>query len=518
VPLAEALQKLTEVSLAISSERDHEALLGLILTKARELSTCDAGSLYLVDAEQSILRFVQAQNSSVELPFRSAQLPLDDRSLAGYVALTGQVLNLEDAYRLPEGAPYRINRSFDQQTGYVTRSVLVLPMRNHRGDVIGVLQLINRKREAGDRIHGCRDADNTVIGFDPPVVELMKAFASLAAVAIDNNNLIHSIRNLFEGFVKASVTAIEQRDPTTSGHSSRVSILTVGIAELVDRSDAPLFRDISFSREQMRELRYASILHDFGKVGVREQVLVKAKKLYEGDLERVITRLELARLLKEREVLRHKVRLWEAGVRGEDARLGDLDRQLEEYLRRLESYREVILRSNEPTVLPEGEFSVLQEIAGSTFTDQGGEDLPLLLPEEARVLSIRKGSLTEEERQQVESHVTHTYHFLNEIPWTPELKGVPTLAFGHHEKLNGHGYPRGVAAPEIPIQTRMMTVADIFDALSAADRPYKRAVTIEKTLDILQMEAKDGMLDRTLVDLFIQGRVYEQTLHLRQAR
>lgn len=512
--LSEAVEHLTEVSLALSAERDHQALLSLILTRAREMADCDAGSLYLVEREEPArLRFVLAQNDSVSLPFKAGEIPLDRTSVAGYVALTGQVLNLPDAYDLPPDAPYTLNRAFDEKAGYVTRSMLVLPMRNHRGDVTGVLQLINRRRDRAEKILTSARADRYIIPFEGPVVGLLQALASMAAVAIDNNTLIQSIQGLFEGFVSASVKAIEQRDPTTSGHSTRVSLLSVGLAQLVDRLDSGPYRDIRFTADQLKELRYASILHDFGKVGVREQVLVKAKKLYPGELERVLTRLDTARLCKEREFLSKKVTRVQSGASSEE--LEALDAQLALALAEIEAFRAVVLKANEPTVLPEGEFSALQEIARLAFLDVAGVNRPFLEPGEVQILSLRKGTLTEEERLEIESHVTHTYQFLSEIPWTPELRGVPAIAYGHHEKLNGCGYPRKLGAPDIPIQARMMSVSDIFDALSASDRPYKRAVPVDRTLDILRAEAKEGMLDTGLVELFIEGKVYESTLHLR---
>lgn len=512
--LSEAVEHLTEVSLALSAERDHSALLSLILSRAREMADCDAGSLYLVEREpRPLLRFVLAQNDSVSVPFRATEIPLDRASVAGYVALTGEVLNLGDAYRLPADAPYTLNRAFDEKAGYVTRSMLVVPMRNHRGEVTGVLQLINRRRDRAEKILTPEAADRFIIPFEGPVVGLLQAVASMAAVAIENNTLIHSIEELFEGFVKASVKAIEQRDPTTSGHSTRVSLLSLGLAQLVDRQDSGAYREVNFSSDQLKELRYASILHDFGKVGVREQVLVKAKKLYPGELERVLTRLDTARLCKERELLGRKVALLQAG--DGTARIAALDTELAAALTEYEIFRGVVLKANEPTVLPEGEFSTLQEIARLAFVDLGGASRPLLEPEEVCILSLRKGTLTEDERLEIESHVTHTFQFLSQIPWTPELRGVPAIAYAHHEKLDGRGYPRKLSATDIPIQSRMMSVADIFDALSASDRPYKRAVPVDRTLDILRSEAKEGMLDTGLVELFIDGKVYESTLHLR---
>lgn len=513
------LDQLTEVAIALSTERDYPRLMQLILSRAILLSGCDAGSLYLLitDAEgkPSKLLFVAAQNNSVTVPFRLMELPVSPASLAGYVATTGETLLIDDAYAIPREAPYRHNRAYDDQTGYRTRSQLVLPMTNHKGQITGVLQLINKKRDPSLPLQTTEDVAAQVIPFDPETTRLMKAVGSLAAVAIDNYRLYESIERLFEGFVQASVTAIEQRDPTTSGHSLRVSILTVDLAEKVSRVETGPYAGQRFTEDQFRELRYAAILHDFGKVGVREQVLVKAKKLYPFELERVLTRFELARLYHERDLLMRKAAILTEGGPDAPRKLEELDRQLAAGLADLEQTLEVILRSNEPTVLPEGDFSALQKILGYSFTDRHGDCHSLLEPEEVSVLSIRKGSLSEDERLQIESHVTHTYNFLKQIPWTPELRGVPDIAYGHHEKLNGRGYPRQITGEAIPVQSKIMTVPDIFDALSAADRPYKKAVPVEKALDILQLEAGDGLLDRNLVDLFIDAKVYEKTLHLR---
>ena len=228
-----------------------------------------------------------------------------------------------------------------------------------------------------------------------------------------------------------------------------------------------------------------------------------------------MTRLDMARLYHERDILMRKARLLAEAGPSARARAEEMDAQLEQGLQDLDRVRDVILRSDEPTVLPEGDFSALQGILKRTFTDRHGQEHSLLEPEEVAVLSIRKGSLSEDERLQIESHVTHTFNFLKQIPWIPELKNVPDIAYGHHEKLNGRGYPRGITGELIPIQSKVMTVSDIFDALSAADRPYKKAVPVEKALDILQLEAGDGLLDRNLVLLFIEAKVWEKTLHLR---
>jgi response regulator RpfG family c-di-GMP phosphodiesterase len=308
----------------------------------------------------------------------------------------------------------------------------------------------------------------------------------------------------------ASVTAIESRDPTTSGHSFRVATFTTGLAAAVDRADSGPYAALRFSREAMRELRYASLLHDFGKVGVREQVLVKQKKLYPADLSIIRHRfqylLQHADLQYERERAQY---LWEHGRTNYEAALRKLDEARLATRSELTRYLDAIVQANEPTVLPEGTFEELEDINARLFVDFDGTERPLLGDDELRYLMINRGNLDARERREIESHVTHTYRFLEQIPWTRELKGIPGIAWGHHEKLDGSGYPRGVRGENIPVQTRMMTISDIFDALTATDRPYKRAVPAERALDILRDEATHGHLDAALLEAFIGARVWE---------
>src|SRR5581483_2323272 len=315
----------------------------------------------------------------------------------------------------------------------------------------------------------------------------------------------------FEGFVKASVSAIEARDPTTSGHSFRVANLTVALAEVVDRSSDPLFRDVKFTPTEMKEIRYASLLHDFGKVGVREEVLVKAKKLYPGQLELIQQRFEYVKRTVEAENLKKRVQYLLEKSRDEFlAKQPEYDAELATRLEELDRYFATVATANEPTVLAEGSFDGLQEIMRTAFHAYNGEEKQLLREDEVRLLSIRKVSLDAAERLQIESHVVHTYNFLSQIPWTREIRHIPTIARGHHEKLNGQGYPFKLSAPEIPIQTRMMTISDIFDALSASDRPYKKAVSQDRALQILGFAVRDGEIDGSLLNLFIEGRVFDK--------
>lgn len=509
------LEELNEIGIALSTVRDHEVLLNLILSKSRELSRSDAGSLYLLDESEEgkrVLRWKLAQNDSIRVDFEERVLPITKKSLAGFVALTGETLVIDDAYQLPEDVEYSINRSFDVENHYLTKSMLVFPMLNHVGGTIGVLQLINRKRERAPSRLTADIVPAEVIPFDEHTIDLMRSLAGQAAVAFENNLLYESIERLFEGFVTAAVTAIEQRDPTTSGHSFRVADLTVELARTLDRLDEGPFKHVRFSSDQIKEVRYASLLHDFGKVGVREQVLVKEKKLYPMQLDAIRVRFEFVMKSLEASITRKKLDyLME---RGRDAGFAEfasrLDAELAAEMSRLQKDLDVVVASNEPTVLPEGEFQYLQGLASREFDDLAGARRTLLRPDEARILSIRKGNLDAAERTEIESHVTHTFEFLSKIPWTSDLKSVPDIAYAHHEKINGRGYPRGLPGYEIPLPSRMMTISDIYDALTAKDRPYKRAIPTERALDILNMEVKDGLLDPNLVTIFIEAKVFQR--------
>ncbi len=510
------ISELTHIGVALATERDYNTLLDLILEQARRIAGADAGSLYLVEAPDEgakRLRFKLAQNySRPEIPFVEFTIPIDQTSIAGYVASTGEPLVIDDAYFIAPDVQYSINRSFDEKYGYRTKSLLTIPMKDHKEEVIGVLQLINRKRHFEAKLEKLDDFEVEIIPYSRRMVDLVSSLAGQAAVSIENSRLYESIERLFEGFVTAAVTAIEQRDPTTFGHSGRVASMTVGLAETVDGAGDAKYGDIRFTREELREIRYAGLLHDFGKVGVREQVLVKAKKLYPPDLSLVRQRYAFIRRTAERDFHEQRAQyLEQEGKNGYAKFSKQLDSEHKTRLEELDRFMKLVTDSNEPTVLPEGNFAELMRFREARYFDIEGEEQPYLTDDEARYLTIRKGSLDDAERVEIESHVAHTYRFLLQIPWTKELQHIPTIAYGHHEKLNGSGYPRHVTADSIPIQTRMMTIADIFDALTASDRPYKRAVPVPRALDIMNHEVDDGMLDSDLFSLFIDAKVFERS-------
>jgi HD-GYP domain-containing protein (c-di-GMP phosphodiesterase class II) len=387
--------------------------------------------------------------------------------------------------------------------------MLTLPMKNGRGEVIGVLQLINCKLHAKARLTSADVVAREVRPFSDRAVRLALSLASQAAVAYENGRLYQDIEKLFEGFVQASIKAIEQRDPTTSGHSLRVSRMTVGLAEVVDRVDRGSYAPTRFSAEQMKEIRYAALLHDFGKLGVREDVLVKAKKLYPLQLDLIANRFDYFYKEMEARMEREKVRLLLEMDRPEAlVQIASLEEEFRVRKAQMENGFEVVLDANEPTVLPEGEFDRLHEIARQTYSDPRGVERPLLTPEEIRYLSIPQGTLSPDERAQIESHVLHSFNFLLQIPWTRQIREIPRIVRAHHEKINGTGYPYQLRGDEIPIQAKIMTICDIFDALSASDRPYKKAVSSERALQILEMSVKDQELDPELYNLFLEAKIF----------
>jgi HD-GYP domain-containing protein (c-di-GMP phosphodiesterase class II) len=535
--LAERLQvasteidELDRIGVALSAEHEIPKLLEMILTKARQITAADAGSIYLVEhgqedplrsaatsphivtsawrksgatAQPLRLRFVWAQNDTVSLPFRETVVDVSAASIAGHVAMTGECVHLDDAYNPPPGLPYTINRSFDAKLGYRTQSILAVPMRNEKDEVVGVLQLMNSRRDPTAKLTSLSAVVAQVVPFTVHHRELIMSLASQSAVALQNSRLLASIENLLEGFVRASVVAIEQRDPTTCGHSFRVAQLTLALASAVNRTTTGPLAHIQFTPDQMKELRYAALLHDFGKVGVREDVLLKASKLRPHQLELLRHRFLFAQRTAEAELLREQLQfLLNHGERAYRQQGQQAQSRLREYQLKLDSLWDSVQQSNIPRLTPESVGKQLAEAAGWTYADLDGISQPLVTNEEALLLSIPKGSLDPDERAQMEAHVIYTVRFLRQIPWTTELGGVVAIAAGHHEKLNGSGYPHQLSAPEIPVQTRMMTIVDIFDGLTASDRPYKKAVSPEGALDILRSEVDAGAIDPYLFELF----------------
>ncbi|HIK27722.1 MAG: HD domain-containing protein [Oscillatoriaceae bacterium SKW80] len=515
----ELIEQLLEIGAALSSSYDLGELLNLILTKSREITCSDAGSVYLVDNSDGLpkLLFKAAQNASrPNVSFREFAIPITCKSLAGYVALTGKSLNLPDAYKIPPGVPYQLDRSFDRDIEYRTRSILVLPMQNRQGEIIGVLQLINRKIRADVKVTR-ENVQEVTQPYSEWEERIIRSLASQVAISLERNQLQESIEQLFEGFVKAAVQVIEARDPCTSGHSERVATITVRLSEEVNTVNYGRLRNIKFSERQIQEIRYAALLHDFGKVGVPEAILVKQKKLYPAQIEVIRHRFALAQRTLEMEYAQAKFQhLFKHRIAHSETEtdcpfckdLEKLDTELSKKIEQLNKYWQLLLEANEPRILAEEPLAQLKELSNYTYRDIDGQLKPLVSPEEMAQLMVTKGNLTDEERLAIEAHVTHTYEFLKRIPWTKDLQDVPIIAYGHHEKLDGSGYPRGLKQDEIPVQAQIMAIADIYDALTAGDRPYKQGLPVAVALQILRQEAAQNKINPDFLELFEQRQVF----------
>jgi HD-GYP domain-containing protein (c-di-GMP phosphodiesterase class II) len=503
------LQMMTEIGIALSAERNLDQLLEKILSEAQNLACCDAASLFLVEKsenDQALLNFKLTRNDSIDTDFQEQKMELDRGSIAGYVAVTSQELNIPNAYEISSSEPYSFNPEIDRSLGYRTVSLLALPIRNYRGDTIGVLQFINRKTRRSVRLETPETALEETLPFHEAQIKILRALASQSAVAIENSVLLEDINQLFSGFVQAAVSAIEQRDPTTSGHSFRVADLTIELAGKLSIARIPEYRDVQFREQEIKELRYAALLHDFGKVGVREHILVKAKKLPERQFELIRYRIRLAQERLQRQMSDDLLKALQQDA--DPAHIRAVEEACRAELERLEKFLGAVAQANEPRLLDGGDFEHLKELREYPFTfEDEGLDRIISDDEFAR-LSVSRGSLTPEERSEIESHVVHTAEFLRHIPWTPELARIPEIAESHHEKLDGSGYPHGISAAEIPVGSKIMTICDIYDALTASDRPYKNAVDRDIAYRILQEEAAAGKLDSSLVDLFIEAEVY----------
>ena len=518
------LGELINIARAMTTERDVNKLLGVILEKSRFVTGADAGSIYVVDDDAGeegeagpmsrvrgpMLRFKLSQNESVNYDSREFVMPISTRSIAGSAVVGRKAISIADAYDIPAGAPYGFDRRFDEKIGYRTKSILTVPLISQRDEVIGVIQLINKKKNPDKKLFTKEDVEEQVVPFDERSEELLGMVAAQAGASLENALLYDEIHKLFAGFVKASVEAIESRDPTTSGHSRRVADLTVELAKVVDAETTGPYKLASFSREDLRELEYASLLHDFGKIGVREKVLTKANKLYEEKVELIRARFDFIGRSLEADMLRRKLTALERGAPRSE--LEALEKEYVERRAELEASWSIIMAANEPTVLAAGDFAKIELIAKESYFDMRGDQKFLIEADEAVALSVKRGSLTPREYDEITSHVTHTYKFLSNIPWGKAFRRVPQIAGAHHERLNGTGYPNRLRAEEIPVQSKMMSISDIFDALTASDRPYKKAVPVERAIDILEYGVKDQHLDPELVRIFREARVWDRPM------
>ncbi len=526
-------RSLIDTGISLTREKDISRILDIIIDRALDATGADAASIFLtenikIDSVANtqakyipVLRFHRSTNRRSGRTYQNKILELEKSSIAGWVALEGKAVRIDDCYALSPDSELKFNQEVDIETGYNTVSMLAVPMTSSNEKVRGVLQIINKLQPGSpgqlDKNKVIEKSD--VMAFTEDDEELMAAFASQASVAIENAKLTEDIENLFESFIRASVTAIESRDPSTSGHSDRVAVFTVEFARAVHQTESGSFKNVFFTDAQIRELRYASLLHDFGKIGVRESVLSKQLKLYPHEMETILNRLETVRAKQEMTVWKNSAEellgLIDRGIKVESPKEYALKvaNKIDDFAKQLQQVRLSIVKANQPQVIA-GDFDIISLMTWINRTSQEIEQA-ILTPDEIVKLSLPKGTLTDAERKEIESHVTHTYHFLRQIAWTEDLGSVPDIAYSHHEKMDGSGYPRGLVTEHIPLQSKLMTIADIYDALTSMDRPYKPAVQPERAIDILFMEGRSGKLDLDLLKIFVEAEVWRSALGMR---
>lgn len=505
------IARLNRIGVALSSERNHNRLLEMILLGAKEITSADGGTLYTVTDDNRLkfeimrtdsLNIAMGGTTGKDIPFPPLPLYKEDGTpntnmVAAYTVINDKTVNIADAYE-EEGFDFSGTRKFDANTGYRSKSFLTIPMKNHENEIIGVLQLLNAQ------VPGSKD----VIPFSQENQHLVESLASQAAVALTNHNLIEGLKALFESFIEMIADAIDEKSPYTGGHCRRVPELAMMIAQAANATTSGPLAGINMSEKELYELRIAAWLHDCGKVTTPEYVVDKATKLATifDRIELVDSRFEVLKAQAEIEMLRCQV---ESLHQGKTERIPQLETQLAARKAQLDDDREFLRKANIG-----GEFMTqehqdrVRSIGAYTYINEKGEQAPFLSENEIYNLNIARGTLTNEEREIINNHIVVTINMLESLPYPKALRRVPEFAGGHHERMDGKGYPRGLTKEQMSIQARMMGIADIFEALTARDRPYKKAKTLSESLFILGKMKLDNHVDADLFDLFIREKVY----------
>lgn len=506
----------SRIGSALMHERNRRAFVNLVLESGKQLTDSDTAGLLAVQRKadgQEVLRPIRYAFDSVPgLDVPNVRFAIDETTIAGHVGLTKKPVVVADLHALPPGTTFTGSLEFERQYSFYSKSMMAMPLLGHNERLLGVLVFINRKRDRTAFTRSKEEADAVVLPYTDREVRLAQVLASQTAVAVENVQLQRRIERMLDGMVKAAVSAVDRRDPATAGHSLRVARLAVDLAAATARYGRGRYAGRRFSQTELRELRYAALLHDLGKIAVREDVLMKANKLPPLLWERISSRFDFIRRTLQLNHEKARAGLCLSKQLDPDAEQ-ELDARLEARLRDLDRLQASIVAANRPSISArEGAGPELSGTGGNLYRAIDGSHIPYLTADELHYLRLPRGSLDEAERAEIESHVAYTYQFLSQIPWTDDLAHVPEYAYGHHEKLDGSGYPRHLRGDEIPVQTRIITLADIFDALTEADRPYKPAMTPARAIEVLRAEAKAGLLDADLVEILAESRVYEHVL------
>ncbi|MCX6075512.1 MAG: HD domain-containing protein [Campylobacterales bacterium] len=510
----EQISHLNEIGAALSTETEVDNLLDMIISKGKLFTNADGGTLYMMsENEKSLLfRIVETDSLGIKMGAKGEKISwpplpiyLEDGSLnhqmvAVHCAIESKIINFEDVYNC-EGFNFEGTKKFDASTGFRSQSMLVVPMINNDKDVIGVLQLLN-----------ARNSDGEVTGFTKEDEKIVMSLTSQAAIAITNAKMIHDLKELLESFIKSIAFAVDQKSPYTGGHVEKVAILSLMIADALNHSKSGKYADVKYTENELDEIRISALMHDVGKITTPQHVMDKATKL-ETVYDRINSiriKFELIKRDLEIEALNKKIKIFESGANSDEIKL--VDDALEEEIDILDEEISFLVVSNIG-----GEFMTnehikrIEEIAQRKVKINEMEQ-NILSDFEVHNLCIRKGTLTDEELAIMRDHARISNEMLDALPFPKHLKRVPGIAGGHHEKLNGKGYPKGLTSDALSLESRILALADIFEALSASDRPYKDGKKMSEVMKIISFMIKDGELDGDLVQFF-----YDEKLHLKYA-
>ncbi len=512
--LEDRVKRLQEIGLALSTEDDINVIFELIMDEAKNITNADGRTLYMISDDGKTMKFEimatesmnfsQGGTTGVEITIPPMQLFNEDgtpnhSSIVAYSANTGKIVNIKDAYK-EKGFDFTGAKNFDKNTGYRTQSVLSVPLKNHENDIVGVMQLINAKDPKSDK----------TISFSDDMQNQVESLASQGAVALTNKRLVAELKNLFESFIQLIATAIDKKSPYTGGHCERVPEITMLLADAVEKTKVGKYADFSMNEDERYELYIAGWLHDCGKVATPPHVVDKGMKLetITDRIEVMDTRFEVLKRDAEISMLKKQIALIKKG--SANGAIKTLETDLETQTNQLSSDQSFIQKTNRGGEFMEKEDQQRVADIGNYKWKLEGKKINFFDEKDVRNLQIPKGTLLPEEREIINDHIVITIDMLEKLPYPKKLRNVPEFAGGHHEKLDGTGYPKGLKDEEMSVQAKMMAIADIYEALTAADRPYKDGKKLSQAMRIMGFMKKDYEIDQDLFEIFVKEGVYKQ--------
>jgi len=512
--LEDRVKRLQEIGLALSTEDDINVIFELIMDEAKNITNADGRTLYMISDDGKTMKFEimatdsmnfsQGGTTGVEITIPPMQLFNENgtpnhSSIVAYSANTGKIVNIKDAYK-EKGFDFTGAKNFDKDTGYRTTSVLSVPLKNHENDIVGVMQLINAKDPKSGE----------TISFSDHMQNQVESLASQGAVALTNKRLVAELKNLFESFIQLIATAIDKKSPYTGGHCERVPEITMLLADAVEKTKTGKYKDFSMNEDERYELYIAGWLHDCGKVATPPHIVDKGMKLetITDRIEVMDTRFEVLKRDAEISMLKKQIELMGKGMA--NGKIKSLVSEFDDKITQFNSDQTFIQKTNRGGEFMEEEDQRRVSNIGNYKWKLEGEEINLFDEKDVRNLQIPKGTLLPEEREIINDHIVITIDMLEKLPYPKKLRNVPEFAGGHHEKLDGTGYPKGLKDEEMSVQAKMMAIADIYEALTAADRPYKDGKKLSQAMRIMGFMKNDYEIDQDLFEIFVKEGVYKK--------